>query len=125
MPIIAKTKDIMMILLMGVFIIGIVFGLFIGVTSIVADFGEDSVDDGLPKFPSEGKADTLFKIENTGQVVLSSDYTADLRDPLDEHDDLYILHGYYEDRGGKYKENDAELRLDELYFGDITVTWRE
>ena len=62
-----------------------------------------------------------FYIKNTGGLVLSSDY--------EQHGDtagsrLFILHGFWEMRGNKFKYVTGDIILNEGVFGEITVKRR-
>jgi len=81
----------------------------------------DKGDTAQVSMPDVEKAPNSFYIENTGGLILSSDYeqhgqTAGSR--------LFILHGYWEMRGNKFKHNDGTITLDENIFGKITVETR-
>ena len=79
-------------------------------------------DTGMPDMPNEKQATYSFYIENTGGLILSSDY--------EQHGQvkgsrLFILHGYWEMRGNKFKHLQSDLPLDENVFGPIIVKRRE
>ena len=78
-------------------------------------------DTGVPDLPSQEKATHSFYIENTGGLLLSSDY--------EQHGQmvgsrLFILHGFWELRGKEFKYIDNDIPLDERIFGEITVKRR-
>ena len=86
--------------------------------SLWANVAENKApDDGIPDYPSISKAQWEVTINNTGNVLLTNEYGHPT-------DNLYILHGYYEIQGKKYKYRDVDLPLDEDYFGPIIVERR-
>jgi len=74
-------------------------------------------DNSLPKPPAVSKAAWSVTIRNTGNVIYTNSYDH----PTDA---VYILHGYYEIKDGKYRQHKNDLTLDELYFGDIIIKKR-
>lgn len=71
--------------------------------------------------PSIKKATHEFYFENTGGLVLASDY--------EQHGQvvgkrLFVLHGYWEVKGKEFKFIDETIPLDEKIFGIITVKKR-
>lgn len=84
-------------------------------------FIEKPGEQGTVDLPDSKKATDSFYIENTGGLILSSDY--------EQHGDivgkrLFVLHGFWEMRGNKFKYVDATVALDENIFGKITVSKR-
>lgn len=78
-------------------------------------------DTGRPDMPDTEDATHTFYIENTGGLILASDYeqygeVAGSR--------IYVLKGFWEMRGDKFKYVDAEIVLDEAIFGKIKVKRR-
>ena len=78
-------------------------------------------DTGMPDMPKVSEATHSFYIENTGGLILASDYEA--------HGDvvgkrIFALHGFWELRGNKFKFVDGEIILDEHIFGKITIKRR-
>lgn len=74
-----------------------------------------------PEMPKQDKATHSFYIENTGGLILASDY--------EQHGEkvgsrIFILHGFWEMRGSKFKFVDGEVILDENIFGEITIKRR-
>jgi len=72
--------------------------------------------DGMPKLPSVSKASHSFRIMNTGNTLMSSDY--------EQQGDIYILHGYWEQVKDKYEYRKGVIILDKKIFGEIRVTER-
>ena len=71
--------------------------------------------------PDMEDATHSFRIENTGGLILSSDY--------EQHGEgvgarIFILHGFWEMRGNKFKYVASDVVLDEKVFGKITVKRR-
>ena len=77
---------------------------------------EDKLD-----MPGSEKATHSFFIQNTGGLILSSDYEQHGVIPGSR---LFILHGYWEMRGSKFKFLPSDIPLDEAIFGEITVQRR-
>ena len=59
----------------------------------------------------------------TGNVLLTDSYNTDMR-TSDQYDDIHTLYKYWEIRDGKYRLVEADVILDEYYFGDIVITGR-
>ena len=81
----------------------------------------DKPDSGLPDMPDKGDATHSFYIENTGGLILASDF--------EQHGHaagsrLFLLHGFWEMRGSKFQFVDGDIILDEAIFGEITVKRR-
>lgn len=110
-------KDWVSIILMVAIIAMAALGATWFFISIYANIAENDDSAGLADFPDVEDAQYAFSFKATGNIILSNEY---------EHpsDNLYILHGYWEDRDGKYRYNDGDLILDKNYFGDIVVTRR-
>lgn len=101
-----------------VIIAGIALAVFFGALSIYANMTEGRpVDNSLPKPPAIDKAQWEVTIKNTGNILYTNSY-------LHPSDNLYILNGYWEIDGKKYKQHKNDLTLDETYFGDILVKKR-
>ncbi len=103
------------ILIVGVLGVGY-FGLT--VYSNCAGPGQGSAQYDMPE---QAEATHSFYINNTGGLILSSDY--------DQHgqgvgERLFLLHGYWELRGKDFKFVDGDIILDENIFGEITVKRR-
>jgi len=97
---------IILIVLAGVFWVGM---------SIYANFFR-SPQGAIPNMPALDKATYSVYIENTGNLLLVDSY---------EHQgSFYILSGYFELVGQKWKYKDSELVLDEAIFGKIEVKRR-
>lgn len=97
---------------------GIAVAVFFLGLSLYANFVEDRpVDAGLPKPPSINQAAWQLTIRNTGNII----YTNSCEHPSDN---IFILHGYYEIKDGKYRKHDNDLMLDKKYFGDIILKKR-
>jgi len=78
-------------------------------------------DTGQLDMPCKEDAAYSVYIENTGNLLLTSDY--------EQHGDLagsriFILHGFWEMRGQKFKFLSGDIILDESIFGEITVKKR-
>jgi hypothetical protein len=96
---------------------GIVIAVLFLSISIYANATEDKLTGGVPKPPAIDKAAWEVKIANTGNVI----YTNSWEQP---DAGIYLLHGYYELNGGKYKRHKNDLALDEYFFGDIIIKKR-
>jgi len=78
-------------------------------------------DTGGTDLPDMKKATHTFYIENTGGLILASDF--------EQHGDtvgarLFALHGFWELEGQKFVYRDTDIVLNEAIFGEITVTRR-
>lgn len=73
-------------------------------------------DTGALDMPGNDKASHQVIIKNTGGVILVSDYDIDGKITGSRK---YILHGYWEVKGDKYRYVDADIILDESIFGEI------
>jgi len=78
-------------------------------------------DTGRPEMPGIEDATHSFYIENTGGLILASDY--------EQHGQtvgarIFILHGFWEMRGKDFKFMAGDIVLDENIFGEITVKRR-
>ena len=71
--------------------------------------------------PDFDKATHQFYIENTGGLLLSSDYEVH---GTEVGSRLYILHGYWELRGKDFTYIPGDVPLDEHIFGIITPKLR-
>ena len=78
-------------------------------------------DTNQPDMPTSNKATHSFYIENTGGLILSSDYEQYGHEVGKR---LFELHSYWEMRGNKFKFVDDDIMLDEAIFGEITVKRR-
>ena len=73
--------------------------------------------EGTSTLPDIEKASYLVYIENTGNLLLTDEY---------EHQgSIYILNGYFELIGQKWKYRSFEIILDEKIFGKIEIKRRE
>ena len=77
---------------------------------------EDKLD-----MPGSEKATHSFFIQNTGGLILSSDYEQHGVSPGSR---IFVLQGYWEMRGSKFKFVPGDIILDESVFGEITVQRR-
>ena len=74
-----------------------------------------------PDMPCKEDATHSFYIENTGGLILTSDFK--------QHGQvvgsrIFVLHGFWEMRGDKFKFMEGDIILDEGIFGEITVKKR-
>lgn len=81
----------------------------------------DKPGSNQPKMPDKEDATHSFYIENTGGLILASDY--------EQHGQavgsrIFILHGFWELRGKDFKFVTGDIVLDEHIFGEITVKRR-
>jgi len=81
----------------------------------------ESPDSGQPDMPDIEQATHSFYIENTGGLILSSDYEQYGQFVGSR---LFILHNYWEMRGNDFKLVEDNISLDESIFGKITVKKR-
>ena len=108
-------NDWLSIILKGMVIFIIIIGvLWLGL-SIWGNITEKSA--AAPP-PSIDKAPLVFTIVNTGQQILTTDYSV-------EADGRYTLHGFYNLEKGKWKWRNEDLTIDEFYFGEIKIIRRE
>lgn len=76
---------------------------------------------GRPDMPCKEDATHSFYIENTGGLILASDYE---QHGVMTGSRIFILHGFWEMRGSKFKFVEGDVILDENIFGEITVKKR-
>lgn len=76
---------------------------------------------GVPEMPEVAEASHSVYIENTGNLILTSDYEVYGSEAGSR---VFILHGFWELTGQDFKYKDGELVLDEAIFGVITVKRR-
>ena len=96
--------------------------VLVGVVAwIILAFIPQGNDTGIPDMPKLEQATHSVYIENPGKLLLTSDYEVH-GDTVDSR--LYILHGFWEMRGNKFKFVDGDIILDESIFGKITVKRR-
>jgi hypothetical protein len=74
-----------------------------------------------PDMPNESKATHSFYIKNTGGLVLSSDFEQHGQEVGSR---VFILNGFWEVRGNKFKFVPGVIIIDEGIFGEITVKRR-
>lgn len=79
-------------------------------------------DTGMPDMPQKEDATHSFYIENTGGLILASDY--------EQHGEavgsrIFILHGFWEMRGKDFKFVASDVILNEAIFGEIIVKRRK
>ena len=74
-----------------------------------------------PGMPDEKKATHEFFIENTGGIILSSDFE---QYGQVKGKRVFSLHGYWEMRGNDFKLVEGDIILDERIFGPIQVKRR-
>jgi len=81
----------------------------------------DKPDNGMPDMPDQDEATHSFYIENTGGLILASDF--------EQHGEvigsrIFILHGFWEMRGNKFKFVEGDVVLNEVIFGKIELKRR-
>jgi len=74
-----------------------------------------------PDMPDPGKAAHSFYIKNTGGLILANDYEVHGNDVGSR---IFILHGFWEMRGNKFKFVEGDIILNEGVFGEITAKRR-
>lgn len=82
----------------------------------------DKPTTGQAEMPEVKEASHSVYIENTGNLLLTSDYEV-LGGEAGRR--VFILHGFWEMRGQEFVYKDSELILDEGIFGIITIKRRE
>lgn len=113
MPWLDTTNKTFSLLLKIVLLIILILGVsFLGLSI----FGNVIGSDDTPKLPDADKARYQFLIKNTGEYIFTDDYSTD--------GGIYVLHGYYELKDGKYRWHDKDLSLNPEYFGLIQVRKR-
>ena len=75
----------------------------------------------VPEMPEVAEASHSVYIENTGNLLLASDYEV-FGDEAGNR--VFILHGFWEMRGQEFVYKDSDLILDEGIFGEITIKRR-
>jgi len=78
-------------------------------------------DTGQPDMPEIEQATHSFYIENTGGLILSSDYEVHGSEVGSR---LFILRGFWEMRGKDFKFVEGDVILNESIFGEITMKRR-
>ena len=81
----------------------------------------DKPDTGRPDMPDIEEATHSFYIENSGGLILASDYEQ-IGDVVGSR--IFVLHGFWELRGKDFKFVAGEVVLDENIFGKITMKRR-
>ena len=103
----------MILVLILLVILAVIFGVGM---SVWANFFR-TPEGAIPDMPDIEKATYSVLIKNTGNLLLTSDY---------EHQgNIYILKGFWELVGQKWKYRKSQLVLDEAIFGKIEVERRE
>jgi len=105
------------IVLIVLFIFVVVGGLVWFGAGLYANITENNSTTELPDFPDIAKAEYAVAFKATGNIILTDRYSK-------PSEGRYTLHGYWEARDGKYRYNDIDLTVDEVYFGDIIITKR-
>jgi len=75
----------------------------------------------IPEMPEVGEASHSVFIENTGNLLLTSDYEVH---GTEVGSRVFILNGFWELTGQDFKYKDGKLVLDEAIFGKITIKRR-
>jgi len=107
------------ILVIVLIVILVILALVVGPCAYYAWF--DKPDTGVPEMPCKEDASHSFYIENTGGLILASDYEV-LGGDVGSR--VFVLHGFWELRGKDFKFVDGEVVLNEAIFGEITVKRR-
>lgn len=87
--------------------------------SVYSCFDRQNV--GQSNMPAQKEASHSVYIENTGKLILTSDYEVHGSDVGSR---VFILKGFWELRGQEFEFDDAEIVLDEAIFGEITIKRR-
>lgn len=108
------------------FIIGIVLALvllvIVGWVGLnIYSCAIDKPTTGQPEMPEVAEASHSVYIENTGNLLLASDY--EVHGP-EVGSRVIILHGFWEMRGQGFEYKPEDIVLDENIFGIITVKRR-
>lgn len=103
-----------------VFVIVIIAVLGYGSVVVYFNFIHEP-DTGRPDMPDEKEATHSLYIENTGGLILTSDY--------EQHGEvvgsrIFVLHGFWDIRGDKFQFVEGDIILNEAIFGEITVKRR-
>ena len=106
------------IFMVVVLVIIIVVIAWVGL-SVYSCFARQDV--GMPDMPDQEEASYSVYIENTGNLILTSDYEMHGSEVGSR---LFILHSFWELRGQKFVYKDAEIILNEAIFGEITIKRR-
>jgi len=115
-----NTKEWMKLVLMGLLIFVSILGILWMGLSIFANITENNLTK-TPEAPSISKAQYEFKINTTGEVLLSQDFDSDASQGYD----IFTLHGFYRIVDNKWKFQDKDLSLNEKYWGKIDFRRRE
>jgi len=78
-------------------------------------------ENNRPDMPNEDEATHSFYIENTGGLILATDFEQHGQEIGSR---TFVLHGFWELRGKEFKFIDGDIVLDEHIFGDIAVKRR-
>lgn len=89
-------------------------GLWVGV-SIYGNVVEGKTTE--VRMPEIDKAQYVVTLKATGEKFLTDDWDSSIQGQ-------YIMHGYYELEDNKWRWHEANLLLDEFYFGDIIISRR-
>lgn len=79
-------------------------------------------DTGMLDMPDQKEATHSFYIVNSGGLILASDYE---QQGQTEGSRVFILHGFWEVRGNKFKFVEGDIILNEKIFGKIEVKRRK
>lgn len=82
----------------------------------------DKPPEGTIEMPNSDDAEYSIYIENTGNLLLTSDYEVHGSEPGLR---TYILNGFWQVSGNSFKYNGGTLILEEKIFGKITVGRRK
>jgi len=87
--------------------------------SVYSCFNRQSVE--RIDMPDQEEAAYSVYIENTGNLILTSEYEVHGSGPGSR---IFILHSYWELRGQKFKFMESDIVLSEAIFGEITIERR-
>ncbi len=115
------TKDAVQIMMMlGIMAIAFLSAGWLGL-SIFANATESDTVTGLPKMPTNSKAEYAVLIKTTGEVLLTP--AVDVTNGPNG-DELYILHGFYRVVDEKWRYMKTDFTMDEYYWGDLILSKR-
>jgi hypothetical protein len=106
-------------LLAGVIILALLAGLsYLG----ACIYFNMTVFQPIVEVPDAYEAKYSFKIVATGNTLLTDEYT---QEGTDEGSRKFTLHGFWELTDDEFEYNNGDITLDETYFGEIKMRYRQ
>lgn len=110
----ALNEWLSIILKIGIIVVVVIGSIWVGL-SIWGNIAE--AQSGAPDMPDISKAEYIITLTATGQRFLTDSWES----PAEGQ---YLINGYYELDGSKWRWRETDLLLNEFYFGDIKISRR-